>query len=80
MMALRYYQANVGMWRQVIDHPEAWKETSSTAMFGYAFTIGVKKVILHKIPYEKASQKAWNTLSGYINSNGEISDICAGTG
>lgn len=80
MKALLSYQAEDGMWRQLIDHPEAWKETSSTAMFGYAFTIGVKKGLLPKTPYEMASQKAWNTLSGYVNSQGEVSDVCTGTG
>ncbi len=79
MMALLNYQADDGMWRQLIYHSEAWKETSSTAMFEYAFIIGVKKGLLPKISYEKASQKAWNTLSGYVNSNGEVSDICADT-
>jgi len=43
MDALVRFQADDGMWRQLIDNDTAWKETSSTAMFGYALSIGVKK-------------------------------------
>ena len=39
MNALLKYQAEDGMWRQLIDNENAWKETSSTAMFGYAFSV-----------------------------------------
>ena len=43
MMAslLRYQDAN-GMWHQLIDHPEAWPETSCTGMFAFAMITGVK--------------------------------------
>ena len=37
MATLLTHQADNGMWRQLIDHPESWEETSSTAMFTYAF-------------------------------------------
>jgi unsaturated rhamnogalacturonyl hydrolase len=33
MEALVKFQAADGMWHQLIDHPEAWPETSSTGMF-----------------------------------------------
>jgi unsaturated rhamnogalacturonyl hydrolase len=33
MATLLKHQADNGMWRQLIDHPESWEETSSTAMF-----------------------------------------------
>jgi unsaturated rhamnogalacturonyl hydrolase len=46
MEALLAYQAEDGMWRQLIDKPESWKETSSTAMFGFAIATGVKRGIL----------------------------------
>jgi len=42
MAALVKYQGNDGMWRQLIDHPEAWPETSSTGMFTFAMVTGVK--------------------------------------
>ena len=39
-------QAEDGMWRQLIDKKESFKETSSTAMFGFAITFGVNKRLL----------------------------------
>ena len=80
MRALLKYQAEDGMWRQLIDHPEAWEETSSTAMFGYAITLGVKKGLLDKKDFEPAYQKAWLALTKYINHRGRIENVCVGTG
>jgi rhamnogalacturonyl hydrolase YesR len=80
MESLLKYQAEDGMWRQLIDHPESWKETSSTAMFGFAMTVGVKKGLLAESTYGPASRKAWNALLTYLNENGELTDVCVGTG
>ncbi len=80
MDALMLYQANDGMWRQLIDVNTAWKETSSTAMFGYALAMGVNKGILTDKKYKEAYQKAWLSLVDYINEEGKISDVCVGTG
>lgn len=43
MASLLKYQSADGMWRQLIDDPESWAETSSTGMFTFAFITGVKK-------------------------------------
>ena len=80
MNALLNYQTNDGMWRQLIDHPEAWKETSSTAMFGYAMTVGVNKGLLLQEKYEPACKKAWLALTGYIGDDGKVTNVCVGTG
>jgi rhamnogalacturonyl hydrolase YesR len=80
MNALLRYQAKDGMWRQLIDREDAWKETSSTAMFGYAMSIGVSKGLLKNPEFQKAYQKAWLSLTGYIGSDGKVKDVCAGTG
>jgi len=80
MDALLTYQAEDGMWRQLIDKEESWKETSSTAMFGYAITVGVKKGILSKTTFTPVYQKAWLSLVEYINEEGKLTDVCAGTG
>jgi len=80
MNALLQYQAEDGMWRQLIDREEAWKETSSTAMFGYAISVGVKKGILPVSKFKTAYQKAWLSLVKYINPDGKVTDVCVGTG
>jgi len=79
MAALRRYQTKDGMWRQLITTPEAWVETSSTAMFGYAMTAGVRIGILEDPAYRAASDKAWGGLAGYLNDKGQMTKVCEGT-
>ena len=80
MNALLQYQAEDGMWRQLINEPESWKETSSTAMFGYSFVMGVKRGILSAEKFRPAYQKAWLSLVEYMNEEGKMTEVCAGTG
>jgi unsaturated rhamnogalacturonyl hydrolase len=80
MAALLKYQAEDGMWRQLIDHPESWKETSSTGMFTFAMVTGVKHGWLDKKVYGPAARKAWLALTTYLEPNGDIRNVCEGTG
>ncbi len=80
MASLLKYQAADGMWRQLIDHPESWPETSSTGMFTFAMVTGVKNGWLDKKTYAPASRKAWLGLVTYLEPNGDIRDVCEGTG
>ena len=79
MATLLTYQAEDGMWRQLIDDPESWKETSSTGMFTFAFITGVREGWLNKESYGAAARKGWLGLISYINENNEISEVCEGT-
>lgn len=79
MAALLKYQEPDGMWRQIIDDPEAWKETSGTAMFTYAMITGVKNGWLDQKTYGTAARKGWLALIGYINVNDELTEVCEGT-
>ncbi|HEV7780007.1 MAG TPA: glycoside hydrolase family 88 protein [Chitinophagaceae bacterium] len=80
MRSLLDYQAEDGMWRQLIDDSTSWKETSSTGMFAFAMITGVKNGWLNKIIYGDPARKAWIALTGYINDKAELTDICEGTG
>ena len=79
MASLLKYQAPDGMWRQLIDRPESWKETSSTGMFTFAMITGVKNAWLDRKVYGKAARKAWLALTTYLDANGDISNVCEGT-
>ena len=70
------------MWKQLIDNTSAqnWAETSSTAMFTFAIVTGVKNGWLPAATYGPAARKAWLALIGYINTNGDVREVCAGTG
>lgn len=79
MASLLKYQAEDGMWRQLVDDPQSWKETSCTGMFTFAFITGVKEGWLDAKTYGVAAQKAWLSLITYINKDGDITDVCEGT-
>jgi unsaturated rhamnogalacturonyl hydrolase len=79
MAALLKYQGKDGMWRQLIDHEEAWPESSGTGMFTFAMITGVKLGILDGPTYGPAARKAWLAVVGYIDQNGEVTQVCAGT-
>lgn len=80
MAGLLKHQADDGMWRQLINYPEAWKETSSTAMFSYAMVVGVRRGLLTDPAYTQAYRKAWTTLATYVQPDGKLREIGAGTG
>lgn len=79
MTSLLKYQAEDGMWRQLIDDPSSWAETSCSGMFTFAFITGVKNGWLDKKLYAPAARKAWLKLITYINENNDITEVCEGT-
>ena len=80
MAALLAHQDPDGMWHQLIDHPESYEETSCTAMFTYAFILGVKNGWLDQEAYGPAARKGWLGLVRHVDRAGQITDICIGTG
>jgi len=80
MQTLRRYQAADGMWRQLVDHEAAWKETSASAMFGYAIAMGVRRGFLPVDQFAVVYEKAWLALVEYVNENGKMRNVCIGTG
>ncbi|MDR2037379.1 MAG: glycoside hydrolase family 88 protein [Bacteroidales bacterium] len=79
MSTLLQYQAEDGMWRQLVDDPKAWKETSCTGMFTYAMITGVQNGWLDKKTYGAAARKAWLRLITYLNADDELTEVCEGT-
>jgi rhamnogalacturonyl hydrolase YesR len=79
MASLLKYQGKDGMWHQLIDKDDAWPETSSTAMFTFAMITGVKNGWLDAATYGPAARKAWIAATGYIDQNGDTTQVCEGT-
>lgn len=79
MASLLKYQAENGMWRQLIDDPESWPETSSTGMFTFAMITGVKNGWLDKAAYGPAARKGWLGLISYLDENSDMREVCQGT-
>jgi rhamnogalacturonyl hydrolase YesR len=80
MKSLLALQTSDGMWRQLLDHPEAWPETSSTGMFTFAMVEGVKHGWLNEKMYAPAARKGWLALVASLDANGDIRNVCEGTG
>jgi len=80
MVSLLRFQGKDGMWRQLLDHPEAWPESSCTAMFTFAMITGVKAGWLNEKLYGKAARKGWLALVGYLDPNADLQNVCEGTG
>jgi unsaturated rhamnogalacturonyl hydrolase len=68
-----------GMWRQLIDRPEAWEESSSTGMFTFAMVEGVRHGWLAEETYGPVARRAWIALAGFVDQNGDVTNICVGT-
>jgi rhamnogalacturonyl hydrolase YesR len=79
MASLLQYQGSDGLWRQLIDHPEAWAETSSTGMFTFAMIAGVKNGWLESKTYGPAARKAWLGLVQHLDKDARVTDVCVGT-
>jgi len=80
MASLLKYQGKDGMWRELIDHQEAWPESSSSAMFTFAMITGVKNGWLDTATYGPAARKGWIAVTGYIDQNSDVTSVCEGTG
>lgn len=67
------------MWRQLIDDPETWAETSGTAMFTFALITGVKEGWLDPAAYGPAARKGWLALCSYLDVGANLAEVCAET-
>jgi rhamnogalacturonyl hydrolase YesR len=68
-----------GTWRQLIDRPESWEESSSTGMFTFAMIEGVRHGWLNEETYGPAARKGWIALAGFVDQNADVTNICVGT-
>jgi unsaturated rhamnogalacturonyl hydrolase len=80
METLLRCQGADGLWRQLLDHPEAWPETSSTGMFTFALITGVRHGWLDSPTAGSAARKGWLALVSSLNAQAELRDVCEGTG
>ncbi len=74
-------QGDRGLWRQVLNDPEAYEETSCTAMFTYAFSRGVYQGWLtDPDKYIHAALKGWHGLTrNSIDRHGNVYGVCSGS-
>ena len=79
MASLLKYQAEDGLWRQLVDRPDVWAETSGTGMFAFALVTGVKEGWLDQKTYGPAARRAWLGLVKHLDAESNVSEVCIGT-
>ena len=76
---LKKVQAPDGMWRQVLDKPELWEETSCTAMFAYGIARAVNRGWIDASNMVVA-RRAFAGISKNTTADGAVNGTCQGTG
>ena len=79
MEAMRSHQAPDGMWRQVVDLPGSYRETSVTALTLTAMSRGIRLGWLDQ-SYQTVVERAWRGLLAHIETDGTLVDVCISTG
>ena len=75
---LKKVQAPDGMWRQVLDKPELWDETSCTAMFAYGIARAVNRGWIDPSNMEVA-RRAFAGIAQHVTAEGGVNGTCIGT-
>jgi len=75
----RYQDNTSGLWHQLLDKPDSYLETSCSAMFVYSITRAVNEGWIDK-SYLSVAMNGWKGLTTTIQADGQIKDICIGTG
>lgn len=70
-----------GMWHQVLNCPESYKETSCSAMFIAGIAKGIRNGWISSEKYKPLVEKAWRGLAkNAIDEEGTIYGVCKGSG
>ncbi len=79
MAALRQFQDEDGLWREVIDERGAYPEFSATAMIATAMLRGINNGWLDWDDFQPLVDKAWRAILARTASDGRVLDVCEGT-
>jgi unsaturated rhamnogalacturonyl hydrolase len=78
--ALLPHQDITGMWHQVIDHPEVYREMTSSCMITFAIARCVNRGWLPKQKYLPPILNSWAAINRRVAEDGVLLDVCTGTG
>jgi unsaturated rhamnogalacturonyl hydrolase len=80
IIGIAKYQGPDGMWYQLLDKSDSYKESSCTAMFTYAIAKAVNEGWIDR-RYASIAVRGWNALkTKIITPEGYMKDVCVGTG
>ena len=80
LLALCKHQDYTGCWHQVVDHPESYREFTSTCMIGFALARGIRLGWLGREPFDPHLQRAWQAAKARVAIDASLVDVCTGTG
>lgn len=74
------YQDSDGMWHQLLDDSQTYKESSCTAIFVYCLAHAIVNGWLDA-SYSQSALNGWGALTtGQISEKHELKNVCVGTG
>jgi unsaturated rhamnogalacturonyl hydrolase len=79
MKTLLPLQTRDGLWRNVVNHPGAYAEFSSTAMIGFALQRGLARGWIRGREYQQAVDQAWLAVNSRASAAGSLIDVCEST-
>jgi unsaturated rhamnogalacturonyl hydrolase len=71
-------QGSDGMWHQLVDRTDSYRESSATAMYTFAIARGVNRGWIAPA-YAPVAQAGWRALEQRVRPDGQIEGICVGT-
>lgn len=74
------YQSGTGLWHQLLDHNDSYKETSATAIYTYSIAHAINKGWLSAQAYAPMVVLGWNAVTTQVNAGGQVENVCVGTG
>lgn len=81
LAALAKHQDPSGMFHQVINRRESYREFTSTCMITFSILRGLRSNYLDRNHFEPIADRAWEAIKMRIAMDGEsLVDVCTGTG
>jgi len=77
LIGLSRYQGKNGLWHQLLNRPDSFEESSSTAMFTFAFAKAVNQGWIPDI-YASIAVSAWNGLKKCVDEEGNLDKVSLG--
>jgi rhamnogalacturonyl hydrolase YesR len=75
---VKKHQAPSGMWRQIVDDPSLWEETSSTAMYSYSIARAVNRGWIDASNMSVA-RRGFAGIAANVTADGSVDNTCQGT-
>lgn len=73
-------QHHDGCWHQLLDRNDTYLETSATAIYAYCLAHAVNQGWISAQAYGPVALLAWQAVAGRVNSQGQVEQVCVGTG